>query len=232
MARIMVSIHKQRHMGRHVEQPLVTSNSVCKIMCRRQKLSSMPSSSYFVVLLIRRQRTCWKTLPNSHSANSYKNIYCFACRTWNKVKWHTAHAQLQLITASERQYFSPRSHFPLRYKRVLLLHLNLVDNISLSETLSLVNTFCVIYRSSSLSSSIASNQQTTWILLHHVKCKMYLNPSTACITYFFYLQHNTLHPHQSFQLIYILSLMQIAQLQSLCENCLTSYCQHSKIAVL
>ena len=28
-ARIRVSIHKQRHMGRHVEQPLVTSNSVC-----------------------------------------------------------------------------------------------------------------------------------------------------------------------------------------------------------
>ena len=34
-ARIRVSVHKQRHMGRHVEQ----------------KLSSMPSSSYFVVLL-------------------------------------------------------------------------------------------------------------------------------------------------------------------------------------
>jgi hypothetical protein len=52
-ARIRVSIHKQRHMGRHVERPPVTSNSVCmrKIMCRRQKLSSMPSSSYFVVLL-------------------------------------------------------------------------------------------------------------------------------------------------------------------------------------
>jgi hypothetical protein len=46
----------------------------------------------------------------------------------NKVKLHTAHAQLQLITASERQYFLPRSHFPLRYKRVLLLHLYLVDN--------------------------------------------------------------------------------------------------------
>jgi hypothetical protein len=28
-ARIKVSIHKQRHMGRHAEQPPVTSNLVC-----------------------------------------------------------------------------------------------------------------------------------------------------------------------------------------------------------
>jgi hypothetical protein len=32
-ARIRVSIHKQRHIGRHVEQPPVTSNSVCARQC-------------------------------------------------------------------------------------------------------------------------------------------------------------------------------------------------------
>jgi hypothetical protein len=70
-ARVRI-IHKQRHMGRHVQLSMPT------IMCRRQKLSSTPSSSYFVVLLcVYPKSPCMLTFPVGGNRSTRKKPTTF-----------------------------------------------------------------------------------------------------------------------------------------------------------